>query len=527
MKGDFTRNTFDLNNLFSRVLMQQGRVTLDADFNEQIDILLHYLQTLARDIIGPYAAPSEDPGFRISGDKDGILIGAGRYYVDGILVENKKACLYSEQPHFSVADDDPLLTITDKNDSDQWYWLYLDVWERYLTSIEREGIREAALGGPDTCSRTQYVWQVKALPFDPEESGYSPYYYLDNFRNRYYGESEGFDCEGPLSGLDNVSQVQLAARVDPGKKNLDACITSPDSKYVGVENHLYRVEIHRGGKAGKATFKWSRDNGSVVTPWLDTKSSGEKSIDLTVTSTRGFSAGCWVELTDEDDDLHERPGVLAQVVKVGSGVLSVDSAIPGDGLPDRTKLKHPKVRRWDQTEKGDIELDEGAIKVVESPLGNNVNNVEWIDLEDGIQIAFAQMPLSTGKKYRTGDYWLIPARVATGAIEWPPGQDPEKMSLVAPRGVVHHYAPLAFALWKDGSFEFKSCQCEFEPINSCFEKRAYKGFGEQNLLIRGDKLKEEKVGPEADRTEFPSSPGEVEAPAAVTSKRSRTRKRPQ
>ena len=31
MKGDFTRDTFDPAKHFSRVLMQQGRVTLDAD----------------------------------------------------------------------------------------------------------------------------------------------------------------------------------------------------------------------------------------------------------------------------------------------------------------------------------------------------------------------------------------------------------------------------------------------------------------------------------------------------------------
>jgi hypothetical protein len=33
MKGDFTRNTFVPSKSFSRVLMQQGRVQLDADWN--------------------------------------------------------------------------------------------------------------------------------------------------------------------------------------------------------------------------------------------------------------------------------------------------------------------------------------------------------------------------------------------------------------------------------------------------------------------------------------------------------------
>lgn len=38
MKGDFIRNTFDLLKHYSRVLMQQGRVRVDADWNEQNSI---------------------------------------------------------------------------------------------------------------------------------------------------------------------------------------------------------------------------------------------------------------------------------------------------------------------------------------------------------------------------------------------------------------------------------------------------------------------------------------------------------
>src|SRR5258708_24570066 len=99
MKTDFTRDTFDAMKQFTRVLSQQGRVTVDADFNEQTEILLHYVRALARDLIGPYAAPAEDAGFRLKIQNDALLIGAGRYYVDGILVENGKVCSYHEQPY--------------------------------------------------------------------------------------------------------------------------------------------------------------------------------------------------------------------------------------------------------------------------------------------------------------------------------------------------------------------------------------------------------------------------------------------
>ena len=47
--------------------------------------------------------------------------------------------------------------------------------------------------------------------------------------------------------------------------------------------------------------------------------------------------------------------------------------------------------------------------------------------------------------YRTGDYWLIPARTATGDVEWPRNDKKEPIA-VEPHGVEHHYAPLAYAI---------------------------------------------------------------------------------
>src|SRR5262249_3389052 len=132
------------------------------------------------------------------------------------------------------------------------WWAYLDVWERHITTIEDDDIREKALNGPDTCTRAKLVWQVKAIKWDQD---------MDPTR------VDAVTCSAPLADpqIVSVSQALLAARVDPGQKVDDACVTPPDSKYRGTENHLYRVEIHTPGSAATATFKWSRDNGSVVT----------------------------------------------------------------------------------------------------------------------------------------------------------------------------------------------------------------------------------------------------------------------
>jgi hypothetical protein len=93
----------------------------------------------------------------------------------------------------------------------------------------------------------------------------------------------------------------------------------------------------------------------------------------------------------------------------------------------------------------------------------------WIDLEDGIEIQF--MPINKkgeAHRYRTGDYWLIPARVSTGDIEWPVEHKDGGIGPISqpPFGIRHHYAPLAILL-NDKTTKPVDCRCEFVPLNDC------------------------------------------------------------
>jgi hypothetical protein len=79
--------------------------------------------------------------------------------------------------------------------------------------------------------------------------------------------------------------------------------------------------------------------------------------------------------------------------------------------------------------------------------------------------------LSDGGEYLTGDYWFIPARVATGNVEWPQADDLNPQPL-PPHGVEHHYAPLGFVSWSGEEWQIRSCRCDFEPRSSCFKADA-------------------------------------------------------
>ena len=500
MKGDFTRDSFGPKKNFSAVLMQQGRVTLDADFNEQSAIERHHLRTALRDVIGPFAAPAgADGGFGLALDANNSLtIDKGRFYVDGILVENEiENCTYKTQPDFQVPADDPLLQAMSgqgNTDASLSFWAYLDAWERHISSLEDDSISEKALGGPDTCTRAKVTWQIRALPLTRDmikALAAAEKKYTDRidalWAEKAQLEKKFQDATDSatqvsllkqlqpvdealtqltrlsllpvhqtlLSQLVRISNASMAARVNPGIKVEDACITPPASRYRGTENQFYRVEIHRGGAVGEATFKWSRDNGSVATTWL-----GAAGSDLQVARTNGFSAGNWVELSDDSTDLLGQPGPLVQLVKVEGSTLSVD---PATTLPPFGNYPaNPKVRRWDHIATDAISLGaDNAIPIQESPTGATGSQIVWLDLEDGVQIQF-----SAGGNYRSGDYWWFPARVATGNIEWPQDDDLNPQPL-PPQGVLHHYATLGLVTRAKGKWNVESLRCEFLPIFFC------------------------------------------------------------
>ena len=489
MKGDFTRFDFDSSKHFSRVLQQQGRVAIDSDANESSAIALHHLRTLTKDLFGAFGGPANS-GFSLAVDSSAsprtLWIGPGHYWVDGIMTENEKWTDYAAQPDYqpappdnSGAGGDDVLGFLRQPNVDSAFWLYLDVWERHVSWIEDDSIREPALGGPDTCSRARVVWQVKALPWDSQRWGDS-------------GAGNENACPAPLPSLPTLGTARLAAQVDPGQAFTDPCTIAPAAAYRGAENQLYRVEVHTGGDASTATFKWSRENGSVATRWLG---NGNDAQALVVKSSRGFSANDWVELTHDALDLAGQPGQLVRLSLVDGDQLIVDSA-GGAPMAWSANFLNPKVRRWDQRGNDVVPLRAGAVPVAES----SSTPITWIDLEDGVQVAF-----EAGGGYRSGDYWLIPARVATQGIVWP--QEDGYPALQLAQGIGHAYAPL-------GVLSFSGQQIQVRPCRNC-----------AGLSRVACDLPPAPI-PAAERRAVAKRPSTRPAPAAVSGRTPKKRSRP-
>lgn len=318
-------------------------------------------------------------------------IGAGRYYIDGLLIENHEGVRYTSQPgDFKDLPKDP---------GD--YLFYLDVWQRHITALEDPAIRESALGEPDTATRVKNVWQVKHLQ-------------VTDTNPEHYGP--GWAPPNTMA----ISSGRMTAQTDSSSR---------------LENRLYRVEIHGEGAQGQATYKWSRDNGSVA---LSVESLDVARRIVTISSgdnlQTGFAAGDWIELSDEGCILAGKPGILAQIKVVDGNKLTL---VPWPSTTNPSGLVAPlTARRWDS----------GATVI---------RPASPTTLEDGITVTF------TSGTYKTGDYWLIPARALNG-IEWP--RSGATWLPQPPHGVLHHYCPLVLVQISGTQINVTDLRTIFKPM---------------------------------------------------------------
>jgi hypothetical protein len=309
-------------------------------------------------------------------------------------------------------------------------------------------MREVALGGPDTCTREKTVWQVKLL--------------------RAGDAGAALDCLSDIAAWNTLTTPPnglLAARAEASVPPKTPCQLPPEAGYRLLENHLYRVEIHDDGTVnGKARYKWSRDNGSLesrVVRWLDDPIANEFEVaSIGRDDVLAITAGCWVEFFDDTHELLGQPGPLVLVTRTEGNVVTVDLTTRiGHALDAALFAGNPRVRRWDGTE----ELKPVAI--------NNANN-GWEEMaQDGIEIKFAP------GGYRIGDYWLIPARTATAAIEWP--QEAGKPAFLAPAGVLRAFARLALLDFSGGVWTVKSdCRPLFPSLTELTQLHYVGGDGQ-------------------------------------------------
>lgn len=402
MDGDFSRWTAPNAERqgYAGVLMQQGRLHTDADWNEAMLIQSRRSETALADVVGRTGTPKDGDGFRITTGSGGFAIAAGRYYVDGALIENRAVTTYEDQGGDVAVP--PLTEIPDG----RTVLVYLEATRAHVTAREDGRLVDPALGGVDTATRIRAAWRVAVQEItltDAEREAL--------IREARCGGVSDLPGWGPGTGR------MTAGTVEPGILPDDSdCLIPPEAGYLSQENQLYRVQIVRGGSLGQARFAWSRENASVeavLNADDDFMLQGDRD-----DPALGFVSGGWVEVHDAADRFFGRTGTLTRMT-LSDGIATFDPE-----LVDSDQMIRPRVRRWDHGG-----TSAAGLQLRTTP----------VELERGIQVAF------TAGQYREGDYWVFEARAATGNIVWPPYPLDDPDEPVPPMGWGRRRAPLALA----------------------------------------------------------------------------------
>ncbi|MFL6007532.1 MAG: DUF6519 domain-containing protein [Gaiellaceae bacterium] len=461
MSADISRVRFDPLRDFSGVVLQQGRLLLDADFNEYVALLDRRLRAETVDLTsfgpdpdhaGEAWVPRQTPdAFRVTASGGKLTIGRGRMYVDGLLAENHGDPATAFDPLLrertgtadTPYDKQPYWPTPDQLPGGGPHLAYLDVWQREVTALEDPDLVEIAVG-VDTTARTQTVWQVRLLP----NTGNASCETDDDQIPKWLDTTE------PSAGRLTTGTIDVADDDDP-------CELPPEGGYRGLENQTYRVEIHDGGAAGAATFKWSRDNGSVAIPVVEMVSTTVLRLatvgkdDVLRVSTKD-----WVEILDDHYELNQKPGVLRKVtVDDAERTITFAGAIPNDLKPanaDDAAQRHLRVRRWDQA---------GAVK---DGAGNQLTDLDasgssglitvpassatQVVLEHGVVVSFSIAAGGSGR-FRAGDHWIFAARTADASVE--------ELDHAPPLGIQHHYARLGFVTFPGSQTD---CRRHWPPL---------------------------------------------------------------
>lgn len=422
MKGDFSRFNFKPISNYLSVLKQQGRVDLDSDWNEQIEIWNERNRQLICDFLGYLAVPlhpneiTQDNSSALKIDNfsrgpGGIIdfsIGRGIVYIGGY------SCLFGNDMMFRIQPDYPEPEIPEGAGD---VLVYVEVWNKTINYIDDETIREPALGGPDTCLRKKLIAQVKFtyVSDDIDAPEKANEYILEAF--------SGDDFFLTLKIEETAHQIPISfGDVDVGGGLIPG-------------NLHFRVELHRGAESDggySEGFKWSDENAATVVRVLKVVDSDSLIVEeVEAVTGESLKEGDWVEISNHITEHHRQGGQMARIKAIKHDETGLQVILDSVVHPllrrfqigGRSKPKHllaPRLRRW-------------------SGYVSPVSAKTVYDLGRGVKATFHE----GGKKQslHPGDYWTFAIRDRAYNKRFAPKKAP-------PDGVKVYRHPLAIVKFK-------------------------------------------------------------------------------
>lgn len=248
MGSDRARISFDPSRDYRSVVAQQGRVTLEADTNEQTSVAAETLRHETIDIVGPEGTP--DDGYKVSRDANGYVeIGPGTMYVGGWRLRLGGPVQLGNQPDWL---DRPLYFTRPAREL-----IALLVTEQSISATEDEALREVALGGPDTSARTRLMQHFLTIPTEQ--------------RNCPAAEKDLTAHLARMGLVYNSKTAELTWRARlkvsffPPLTLVDPCCPPAQGGYLGADNQLVRVTVTSYNPASRlGTLLWGWNNASFL-----------------------------------------------------------------------------------------------------------------------------------------------------------------------------------------------------------------------------------------------------------------------
>lgn len=405
MKTQVSRDSFNSDKRYSGVYLQQGRMITDADWNEETEISRRRLEDALGDVVT--SGVPRDNGLKLEAVAGQPLrVRRGRVYAGGVGALVTGTLADPAQP-FGLHQQADLPLPDGVTPPATGYRLYVDVWERAVTSLEDpEQLRDAAFHGADTAARTQTMAQLKwcGAAVDPESPAVNP---------RMGDAKLTLTLRSQLAGLDPC---------DPCARE----ITIPPR----VGNYLFRLEVHavEGGPKNptRVVLKWSSENGAEA--------------HAVGTEPADFKGSDWVyEYFTTRTEKHLG-------VHLAGGISPLAGELV-EGFPAAAPAGFPFVRRWDgycslRRQGNQWSLQDGRERGVDLSTGSAADADGHVAFgSNGLGAQLSTLTLDLGLSNQTsfvaGDYWLAPVRESV--------DEPGDVVLddALPVGIRHSYLLLA------------------------------------------------------------------------------------
>jgi hypothetical protein len=452
MGSDRARVSYDPRQQYRSVVMQQGRVQLEADWNEAQEITGEEMRKEALDFVGPSGTP--DDGYKVDPDAKAnfrqfdFIVERGIMYVGGLRAYLPEAVRYSYQTDWLDYHGDPywvdLFTLHSQLPSDEFVYLFLR--EQEVSAVEDPDLKDVALGGPDTAQRTRLLQRFVRVACTDSDCASG----LAAAEAKWATAGLHFDPD--TMRLQSWSQLMVGFS---NQSSNGPCEPQASGGYIAPDNQLIRVQLTENDPATKKPqFLWGFDDASFLYR-IDIDPNNPQNLILEsapVDSYHQPAAGQAVEILRAAAELPN--GAL--VAATSGFVVTLDQNYqPGTQsvtLPEGVFLP-PEYLEATQSPAAPLFLRVWQqVKIFNSgtatPLGDT-----------GLQVTIEAVQ---NQPFHLGDFWLFAARPAT------PGQVyPERYQngFQFPDGPREWACPLGVIAWnKDQGTLASDCRNQFDNL---------------------------------------------------------------